>query len=144
MGVQMDIVEMERPSRTYLAWAVDVATESSLRYSGSRMLRHSKKRSIGSRRNNFVFCVVEERPVGFMTFRYSRGAAYVLELHVAVEWRSRGIGARLLERSWEKHAVERVVLHVYRENVRGIAFYQRNGFEIGRIDGRHQEMVLRC
>ena len=53
---------------------------------------------------------------------------YIAGIFVAKELRSHGIGRQL----WNdvKQRYEKLLLEVYRKNIRAIAFYQREGFSI--------------
>lgn len=126
------VVKVERPGKGLVEWAVGLAVANTSRWSRSRLLRSSKARSLGNRKNNYIVCFVGDKPVGFATLRFSRDTAYVLELHVEEGHRSQGIGTQLLDRCRREHedVVRQVVLYVYKENLRGIEFYRRNGFEI--------------
>lgn len=79
----------------------------------------------------------DEEPVGFAhaTWNASEGEAYILRLYVAPDYRNRGFGRELLERTCKRLAdydVDRIYGLVLAENDPGNAFYQEFGFE--RVD----------
>lgn len=97
--------------------------------------------------NRFVFHMIGNKPVGFTTYRYSKDTAYVFELHVEEKYRSLGLGSKLLSECTGMcpDIVAKVVLYVYKENLRGLEFYRKNGFEVNEeySDGKFHEMVFR-
>lgn len=145
--MQQKIVRIEKPCSDFLEWAINLAVRNVEEYTKSRLLRHSKSKSIRNRMNNFVFCFVEDKPVGFITFRFSRDTAYVFELHVEEEYRSLGIGTSLLNecKGMYSDTVRKIVLYVHKENPRGIRFYEVHGFEVNERykDKGFREMVFR-
>ncbi|AFN83187.1 putative zinc finger protein [Encephalitozoon romaleae SJ-2008] len=140
------VLKIERLSKDLLKWAVNLVVSNLGRYCRSPLMKFSKAKSLKNKNNNYIFCFVGEVPVGFITFRFSRDTTYVFELHVEKEHRSLGIGALLLDECKKQYdkVVRRIVLYVYRENSRGLKFYERNGFRIneGYECSRFYEMIL--
>jgi putative acetyltransferase len=68
-----------------------------------------------------------------------------LGMHVAADWRGRGVGSALLAEAfrWAEWAgVEKVTLTVYPDNERALALYRRFGFvEEGRLTGQSKKSI---
>ncbi|MEZ3114903.1 GNAT family N-acetyltransferase [Halobaculum sp. MBLA0147] len=87
---------------------------------------------------------VDDELVGFMTFSTEQGdydvdtdRGLIHDLFVATRYRSRGIGARLLEAAEERLAadgVDRVSLEAMAANTDARRFYERHGYEPFRVE----------
>jgi ribosomal protein S18 acetylase RimI-like enzyme len=72
-----------------------------------------------------------ERTVGVTHLAFKADAGYLLGMGIAKEYRDRGIGSQLLERtlSWAvAKNLETIALVVYAHNARAIALYEKFGF----------------
>lgn len=88
-------------------------------------------------------CVAETegRIVGFLSVEVHREEfdyLYYDDFSVSREYRSNGIGAELVQRA-EDYAkalgIEKICLHVEKENTRAFRFYEKHGFAPVRDDG---------
>ncbi len=82
----------------------------------------------------FLLALVAQQLAGVLIAEYHSGEMmYVRVLYVSSLWRSKGIGAQLLQALMERHAYARVFrLTVKKANLRAVAFYERLGFkEVG-------------
>ena len=88
-------------------------------------------------------CVAEDgdKLVGFLSIETHREAfdyLYYDDFSVSAAYRSQGIGAQLLHRA-EDYAkslgIEKICLHVEKENARARRFYEKHGFAPVRDDG---------
>jgi ribosomal protein S18 acetylase RimI-like enzyme len=90
----------------------------------------------GSRTRLFVACEEDGRVVGFAHAELGRDdEGYVLRLYVHPDYRGRGFGRRLLERTRDDlfdHGAERINAMVLAANEPGSAFYRAFDFE--RVD----------
>lgn len=87
---------------------------------------------------------VDDELVGFVTFSTEQGdydvdtdRGLIHDLFVATRYRSRGIGARLLEAAEERLAadgVDRVSLEAMAANTDARRFYERHGYEPFRVE----------
>ncbi|CAD25460.3 putative zinc finger protein [Encephalitozoon cuniculi GB-M1] len=132
--MERKVLKMERLGKDLMEWAMGLVVANLRGYCRSPLLRFSKAKSLRNRKNNYILCLAGEKPVGFIMFRFSRDTTYVFELHVEEKYRSLGIGTLLLDECRKQYdsIVRRIVLYVYRENIRGLGFYMRNGFEVNR------------
>ncbi|NGZ76937.1 GNAT family N-acetyltransferase [Saccharibacillus alkalitolerans] len=76
------------------------------------------------------FSLLQEKATPPISCLLEKRYVYVLELIVSEKHRSEGIGALLLEASkqWgRQRGLDFLRLSVFEENVRGIAFYEKNG-----------------
>ena len=103
-----------------------------------------------NRASNSLFLVAEAdgRIVGQLTLeggkRRNVKHAAVLGITVAQEWRSQGVGRRLLTQSirWARNSgvISRIELHVFVRNERAVRLYQEFGFV---VEGRRRQAVIR-
>jgi RimJ/RimL family protein N-acetyltransferase len=113
--------------------------------------------SLGGPRSLMLMAHVDDRLVGNLGLRPDphpcSGHVCWIGMSVAREYRSLGVGAALIEvvASWAAPAgVERLVLGVFPENSRAIAFYEREGFvreglrrrQYRRGDEYHDEVLM--
>ncbi len=103
-----------------------------------------------ARAPNSIFLVaeIEGHIVGQLTLeggkRRNVKHAAVLGITVAQEWRSQGVGRRLLTQSirWARNSgvISRIELHVFVRNERAVRLYQEFGFV---VEGRRRQAVIR-
>jgi len=94
------------------------------------------EKAIGQDKSWFYVAVVEGRVIGFAQFviRENRRGE-LTRIYVLPEWQRQGVGSRLLGEGvaiLSAHGVEEVFAHVEKDNGKGIAFYERQGFCRGR------------
>jgi ribosomal protein S18 acetylase RimI-like enzyme len=144
--MDLRIVEVHPVPRGLVRWAVELAVRNISAFAPAPMLRHSKLKSLTSKRNNFVVCYDSGAPVGFITFRFTRESAFVHELHVEEKYRMMGVGSKLLGhcKSMYSDAITRIVLYVHRTNSGGLQFYRNNGFCVSErySNPRFYEMIF--
>ena len=120
-----------KPQRKLLEWAIALTVANLLPCAGAGLLKSSKKRSLSSGKSRFIFAFAENEPVGFCAFRVEKALLFIYELHVSEGYRSLSVGTKMLEqckRARPEH-IQSLALRVRKNNHRGIAFYERNGFE---------------
>jgi ribosomal protein S18 acetylase RimI-like enzyme len=129
----LDVVARER---RYLTFLEAPPIESS---------REFIRGSIASRNPHFV-ALEGDRVVGWCDVRPRERPVTrhcgVLGIGVVPEWRERGLGRRLIERTLEAaraFPLARVELAVRADNDRAIALYRKVGFE---VEGRRQRAML--
>ncbi|KAG0442368.1 hypothetical protein DMUE_0321 [Dictyocoela muelleri] len=86
------------------------------------IIRFSKQRSLINKNNIFV-----THDNGFLMMRKERKNIIILEIHVDPNFRSIGIGSKLLQKA-KTLFKGKYVLYVNKDNLKAIRFYENNGF----------------
>lgn len=89
---------------------------------------------MANKRNNILLIAcLNGEVIGFIHAYYSFGKGYIEAIAVKREYRSMGIGSRLLneaEKTLYKRGVEKVKLNVKNHNLKALSFYLKNGYII--------------
>jgi ribosomal protein S18 acetylase RimI-like enzyme len=107
------------------------------------------EKAIGQDNSWFYVAVAERRVIGFAQFVIREGRrGQLTRIYVLPEWQRQGVGSRLLGEGvaiLSAHGAEEVFAHVEKDNAKGIAFYERQGFCRGRefsMDMPEQDLEL--
>ncbi|KAI4292483.1 hypothetical protein PAPHI01_1757 [Pancytospora philotis] len=108
--------------------AVSLIVDGVRAFNDSHLLRYSKIKSVSSRHSKFVTMRCDGRLVGFLMYRVEKQLCLIYEIHVDADYRSRGLGKRLIEHLCGIMRNRLLVLFVHTRNSRAMKFYKANGF----------------
>lgn len=97
-------------------------------YIKNPLLRHAKTRSLSSNKNNFILAKNSEKIIGFLMYRIDNKLSFLYEIHVDSEYRTKGVGKKLMEEYFNDQKNKELILFVHHNNFDAQKFYSNLDF----------------
>ena len=135
-----ELLQLAR-STFYDAFAPVNTAENMRLYMDQNLVADKLAAELGNPESAFYFARAGNELVGYIKVNYGHAqtelrdasALEVERIYVVKEWQSRKVGQLLMDKEFElarAHRAPYIWLGVFEANVKAIAFYQRNGFEV--------------
>lgn len=124
------LTKMDRLLKKDAQRAIELVLEGIKKYNSSPLLKRAKFRSITNKTSRFILLREQKELIGFLMYRIEGEMCYIYEIHVNINYRSRGEGQRMFNELFLSMRGFIIVLFVHKENHDAIRFYEKNEFEI--------------